>query len=291
MIKSIQKNDTDYPALLKELHEPPQKLYYVGNLDTLKKTCISVVGTRSYTDYGEFMTNKIIEELAILDIAIVSGLAKGIDAIAHKAALENNIPTIAVLGNGLKNIYPTVNLGLAQKIIQNGLLLSEYEPEIVPLKYNFPQRNRIVSGLSIATIVVEAPEKSGALITARLALEQGREIFVVPGDADRKNSKGIIQLIQSSGAYPICCGEDVIEVLKIQPHLFPPVKAENPPTLYKFTPEEAQIFNSMQKRRPTTLEQIAKKTTLVTEKILSTLSILEIKGLISTKDGKYLRKC
>ncbi len=291
MIKSIQKNDTDYPALLRELHESPQKLYYKGDLNTLKKTCISVVGTRKYTDYGEFMTNKIIEELAVLDIAIVSGLAKGIDAIAHKAALENNIPTIAVLGNGLKNIYPIENLGLAQKIIQNGLLLSEYEPEAVPLKYNFPQRNRIVSGLSIATIVVEAPEKSGALITARLALEQGREIFVVPGDADRKNSKGIIQLIQSSGAYPITSGEDVIEVLKIQPHLFPPVKVKNPPILYKLTPEETQIFNSMQPRRSTTLEQIIKKSALTTEKILSTLSILEIKGLISTKDGKYLRKC
>ncbi len=291
MIKSIRKNDTDYPALLRELHESPQKLYYKGDLNTLKKTCISIVGTRKYTDYGEFMTNKIIEELAVLDIAIVSGLAIGIDAIAHKAALENNIPTIAVLGNGLNNIYPTANLRLAQKIIQNGLILSEYEPETPPLKYNFPQRNRIVSGLSIATIVIEAPEKSGALITARLALEQGREIFVVPGDADRKNSKGIIQLIQSSSAYPITSGEDVIEVLKIQPHLFPPAKAKNPPTLYKFTPEEIQILSSMQKRRPTTLDQIAKKSTLAVEKILSTLSILEIKGLVSTKDGKYLRKC
>lgn len=291
MIKSIRKNDTDYPALLRELHESPQKLYYKGDLNTLKKTCISIVGTRSYTDYGEFMTNKIIEELAVLDIAIVSGLAIGIDAIAHKAALENNIPTIAVLGNGLNNIYPIANLRLAQKIIQNGLILSEYEPETPPLKYNFPQRNRIVSGLSIATIVIEAPEKSGALITARLALEQGREIFVVPGDADRKNSKGIIQLIQSSSAYPITSGEDVIEVLKIQPHLFPPAKAKNQPTLYKFTPEETQILSSMQKRRATTLDQIAKKSTLAIEKILSTLSILEIKGLVSTKDGKYLRKC
>jgi len=296
MIKSIRKNDSDYPALLKELYESPQKLYYKGDLNVLQKTCIAIVGTRKYTDYGEFMTNKIIEELAVLDIAIVSGLAKGIDAIAHNAALKNNIPTIAVLGNGLKNIYPTANLRLAQKIIQNGLLLSEYEPETPPLKYNFPQRNRIVSGLSIATIVIEAPEKSGALITARLALEQGREIFVVPGDADRKNSKGVIQLIQNSGAYPITSGEDVIEVLKIQPHLFsqppsPPTKAKNPLTLYKLTTEETQILNSMQTRRPAELEQIAQKSALATEKILSTLSILEIKGLVSTKDGKYLRKC
>ena len=166
------------------------------------------------------MTQKIIEELAVLDIAIVSGMAIGIDTIAHKTALKLNIPTIAVLGSGLNNIYPKANLKLAQKIAQNGLILSEYEPDAPPLNYNFPQRNRLISGLSVATIVVEAPEKSGALITARFALNQGREIFVVPGDADRVNSKGITKLMQKGAAYPVTCGQDIIESLKIQPHLY-----------------------------------------------------------------------
>ncbi|MFH1533730.1 MAG: DNA-processing protein DprA [Nitrospirota bacterium] len=284
MIKKITP-----PGQLLEVYKPPNGLYYKGNTNCLNKTCISIVGTRKYTDYGEFMTQKIIEELAVLDIAIVSGLAIGIDTIAHKTALKLGIPTIAVLGSGLNNIYPRINLNLAQEITQNGLLLSEYEPEAPPLSYNFPQRNRIISGLSVATIVIEAPEKSGALITARFALEQGREIFVVPGDVDRTNSKGITNLLQRGGAYPVTCGQDIIEVLKIQPHLFPQEKSSQP--IYKFTPEEAQIIDNMQKRRPITLEEIAYKSSLQIEKILATLSILEIKGLVSTKDGKYLRKC
>ncbi len=287
MIKKITP-----PRQLREVYDPPNGLYYKGKTGCLSKTCISIVGTRKYTDYGEFMTRNIIEELAVLDIAIVSGLAKGIDTIAHEAALKNNIPTIAVLGSGLENIYPKQNERLAHEITRNGLLLSEYEPETEPIHYNFPQRNRIISGLSVATIVIEAPEKSGALITARFALEQGREIFVVPGDVDRLNSKGILNLLQRGGAYPITSGQDVIEQLKIQPHLFPQEKQEKPKELpYKFTPEESQIIENMQKRRPITLEEIAQKALLPTEKILATLSILEIQGLITTKDGKYLRKC
>lgn len=277
------------PKRLQEVYNPPNSLYYKGNKNCLKKTCISVVGTRKYTEYGEFMTQKLIEELSVLDIAIVSGMAIGIDTIAHETALKFNIPTIAVLGSGLDNIYPKANLKLAEKITQNGLLLSEYEPETPPLNYNFPQRNRLISGLSVATIVIEAPEKSGALITARRALEQGREIFVVPGDADRINSKGITQLIQKGAAYPVTCGQDIIESLKIQPHLFPEKKDKQP--AYNFTPDEAHIINNMIPRRPITLEELTKKSSLQIEKILATLSILEIKGLVSTKDGKYLRKC
>jgi DNA processing protein len=288
MIKKIKP-----PAHLQEVYDPPNGLYYKGKTDCLGKTCISIVGTRKYTDYGEFMTQNIVEELAVLDIAIVSGLAKGIDTIAHEAALKNGIPTIAVLGSGLENIYPRENERLAHEITRTGLLLSEYEPYGEPLKYNFPQRNRIISGLSVATIVIEAPEKSGALITARFALEQGREIFVVPGDVDRPNSKGILNLLQRGGAYPITSGQDVIEQLKIQPHLFPAEKSQEKPKElpYKFTPDEQKIIENMQKRRPITLEELARKSPQPTEKILATLSILEIKGLITTKDGKYLRKC
>lgn len=276
------------PARLKEIYNPPKQLFYKGNKNCLQKTCISIVGTRKYTEYGEFMTKKLVEELAVLDITIVSGLAIGIDTIAHESAIKHDLPTVAVLGSGLDNIYPIVNQKLAHEITQSGLLLSEYEPHKGPINFHFPQRNRIISGLSVATIIIEAPEKSGALITARFALEQGREIFVVPGDADRTNSKGIINLLQRGAAYPITSGQDIIEILKIQPHLFPKETAE--PT-YKFTEEEATIINNMQKRRPSSLEEIAKKSALQTEKILATLSILEIKGLISTKDGKYLRKC
>jgi DNA processing protein len=300
--KILTISNAKYPALLKEIYNPPRTLFYRGELKTLEKTCISIVGTRKYSDYGEMMTQKIVEELAVLDIAIVSGLAKGIDTIAHKAALQNKLPTIAVLGSGINNIYPAENLKLSKEIEKNGLILSEYEDLREPLPLHFPQRNRIVSGLSIATIVIEAPEKSGALITAKLALDQGREIFVVPGDIDRENTEGILRLLQNGGAYPISSGKDVIDVLRRQPHLFKMdfskstkptknTKKELPTPDYKLTPEQEKIFLSLPRRRKIGLEQIQKKTALPPEKILAALSILEIQGLISTKDGKYLRKC
>ncbi len=299
----ITKNHNSYPYLLKQIHSAPQKLYYKGNIKLLKKTCLSIVGTRKYSQYGAFTTNKIVKELSVLDIAIVSGLAKGIDTIAHKAAIENSLPTIAVLGSGIDNIYPKENSSLAEKLIKKNLILSEYPEKEEPKKTNFPQRNRIVSGLSVATIVIEAPKKSGALITAQLALEQGREIFVVPGDIDRRNSTGILHLLQKGSAYPISSGEDVIEILKIQPYLFdynnckrdkPPkhlTKKQKTDKIYNFTAEESAILKSMPLHRKISLDKIKKKTALETSTILSTLSILEIKNLICTKDGKYLRRC
>ena len=310
-IHSIKIEDTAYPHLLREIYNSPKKLYYKGDLEVLEKTCISIVGTRKYSEYGELMTEKIVEELAVIDVAIVSGLAKGIDTIAHKAALKNGLKTIAVLGSGLDNIYPKQNIKLAEKIEQNGLILSEYEPTAEPLDFHFPQRNRIVSGLSVASIVVEAPEKSGALITAKLALDQGREIFAVPGDIDRENSIGALRLIQHSGAYPISSGQDVIEVLKKQPYLFEvqvsepetssstprkskpkqsPIKAKSI-TSYKLTPEESEILSIIPARRSFNVDEILSKTSISPRNILSALSLLEIKELIVTKDGKYLRKC
>lgn len=301
-LKTLTINDNSYPFLLKEIYNPPQKLYYKGNLNILEKTCISIVGTRRYSDYGEFMTEKIIEELAILDIAIVSGLAKGIDTIAHKTALKNNIPTIAVLGSGIENIYPKQNISLAKIIEQKGLLFSEYEPYGEPLNFHFPERNRIISGLCIATIVIEAPEKSGALITAKLALEQGREIFAVPADADRETSKGIIRLLQQGAAYPVSSGQDIIEVLKKQPHLFEMKKRKilnnpakisgcniNKPPKLNLTQDESAVYESLT-RRPQPLDQLLIKTQLRPQNLLSAISFLEIKNLILIKDGKYARK-
>lgn len=300
----MQITNESYPALLRQIYAPPRKLYYKGDVNLLEKTCIAVVGTRKPTQYGEYMTEKIIEDLKVLDIAIVSGLAKGIDTIAHESALKNNIPTIAVLGSGLENIYPKQNQGLADEIGEKGLLISEYGPTAEPKDFHFPQRNRIISGLSVATIMIEAPEKSGALITARFALEHGREIFAVPGDADRENSLGALRLLQNGGAYPISSGLDVIEILKKQPHLFgiektnQKVQTNNNKTLddiYNLTTKEKEIFSAIPHSRPISLDQILDKGKMVAENysaqnILGVLSILEIKGLIFSEDGKYMRK-
>ncbi|MBD3361078.1 DNA-protecting protein DprA, partial [Candidatus Peregrinibacteria bacterium] len=165
--------------------------------------------------------------------------------------------------------------------------------------FHFPQRNRIISGLSIATLIIEAPEKSGALITAELALEQGREIFVVPGDVDRQNSQGILKLLQDGGAYPVASGQDIIKILNKQPHLFNFSKKTNKQSQknkkrdspYKLSPEESEILSVLKIRRSVSIDEIISKTSISTEKLLTVLSFLEIKNLIITKDGKYLRKC
>lgn len=293
MEKTLTKGNKFYPKLLKEIPDPPEKLYYHGDLKILEKTCLAVVGTRKNTDYGEDVTKQLIRELSILDIAIVSGLAQGIDTIAHQAALENNLPTIAVLGSGINNIYPPGNQKLATEIIKHGLILSEYSNNTPPHKSNFPNRNRIISGLSIAVIVIEAPEKSGALITARYAVDQGREIFVVPGDVDRESSLGIIRFLQKNGAYPICSGQDVIEILRDQPHLFKLDKEIQPQEITKeifnLTGNQQLLFSQLNDRHLITLEKLEEKTELPIQEILTALSILEIYGLILIKGGKYRR--
>lgn len=302
----IKIDDDIYPSILREIYNPPCELFYKGKLELLKKTCIAIVGTRRNTDYGEFIAEKIVEELAILDIAIVSGLAKGIDTIAHKAALKNNLPTIAVLGSGINNIYPKSNNGLAAEIEKKGLILSEYEDLTEPIDFQFPQRNRIISGLSIAVIVIEAPEKSGSLITAKLALDQNREIFTVPGDISRETSLGPLKLMQECGAYPISSGKEVIEILHKQPSLFKKKIAErsqesipqNIPKIhiqkqikphYNLTQAQQKIFATLSKYKVSYLEKIQSKTKLEPSIILSNLSILEIQGLAKSAYGGYVR--
>ncbi|MCX6734563.1 MAG: DNA-processing protein DprA [Candidatus Peregrinibacteria bacterium] len=301
-------NLSNYPTLLKEIHKPPERLYYKGDISLLNKPCISVVGTRKYSDYGEEMTAKIIRELSVLDICIVSGLALGIDSIAHRTALECGTPTIAVLGSGIDNIYPPQNLELAEEIQNSGLLLSEYSDMREPLKINFPQRNRIVSGLSLATILIEAPEKSGALITADLALNQGREVFVVPGDIDRENSIGPLHLLQKGHAYPISSGQEIIEILREQPHLFklnsrikerrsalfqprpvPPKKV--PPIPFDLSPSQSRVLKLFPKSKGLDMETLEHKSNLPIRELLQSITMLEMQQLIVTKSGKYYRNC
>ncbi len=175
----LRNDDNEFPQLLKEIHDMPYALYYRGNTGCLHKDCCAVVGTRRATTYGRKAAFVLAKELSENDITVVSGLALGIDAMAHKGAVqEKKGATVAVLACGLDNIYPRTNVQLAAKIIQNGgCLLSEYAPGEQPLKYRFPERNRIISGLSKATVVIEAPAKSGSLITADFAIEQNRDLF------------------------------------------------------------------------------------------------------------------
>lgn len=287
----------EIPHLLTQIPNPPKKLYYRGDLEVFGKTCVSVVGTRQSSNYGMEMTDKIISELSLLDIAVVSGLAKGIDAVAHKSALENNLPTIAVLGSGLGNIYPQENKELADKIIASGgLLLSEYPDTAPPISYQFPQRNRIISGLSIATIVVEASGKSGALITAQFAVDQGREVFVIPGDVDRKTSQGPLQLLQKGLAYPISSGQDILAFLKEQSPLFSnkTVKAVTSSTHANpsshLTAEQNLILQCLSQRRGLDFDRLLQQTDLPVHHLLSAISSLELLNLITQKQGLYFNQ-
>ena len=209
-IKMITILDKNYPLKLKHIYDKPVILFARGNIDLLSEKSIAIVGCRDCTEYGQNISKKLAYDLSKNDFCIVSGLARGIDKFAHLGALEANGKTVAVIGNGLDNIYPYENKNLCERIIQNnGLIVTEYIIGTKPSKMNFPARNRIISGLSDGVIVVEAKEKSGALITAEFALEQGKEVFAVPGNIKRLNSKGTNELIKD-GANILTDYKDII---------------------------------------------------------------------------------
>ena len=202
--------DQDYPEMLRQIPDPPALLYGCGSVP--EGQALAIVGTRQPTDFGRVFTERLAEELAAAGVVIVSGLARGIDAAAHRGTLSGGGRTLAVLGCGIDRVYPHENLRLYQQIIEQGALLSEYPPGSEPLPGHFPGRNRIISGLSKATLVIEASRDSGSLITAEFALEQGREVMAVPGGVDRKTSYGPNLLIKQ-GAHPITESQEVLEIL------------------------------------------------------------------------------
>lgn len=314
--KILQLKDKEYSSLLKQIHKPPQQLFYKGNLEILEKPCMAVVGTRKNSDYGEYLVKKIIKELAAFDICIVSGLARGIDTLAHHSALENNLSTIAVLGSGIDYIYPRENYQLAVNILKtDNLIISEFPDLTEPVKTNFPRRNRIISGLSLGILVIEAPEKSGALITSTCAADQNREVFTIPGDIDRPNSTGTLKLLQN-GAHPISSGREIIEILQAQPSMFPisnkdpaqqdlfqqapPNKepsqqeAQEPPKnlpkiTYNLTELQQKILEAIPKNRPQTFEKILQKSSLPITQLLIELSFLEINKAIINQNNSFKR--
>ena len=266
--------DNSYPKLLKEIYNPPALLYIKGRLQETDEFSLGIVGTRRPSAYGQQVTPLITADLAQSGLTIVSGLAKGIDTLAHEAALQAGGRTIAVLGCGLNNIYPASNKELAQAISQQGAVLSEFPPDTMPLPQYFPLRNRIVAGLSLGTLVIEAPTRSGALITAQQALEQNREIFAVPGTIFSINSSGTNNLIKL-GAKLVNHANDILEELNLnlitdsQPNQ--QIKPDNQ--------TEALILEHLS-YEPLHVDKIIIQTKLLPSAINSTLSLMEVKGKV-----------
>lgn len=285
MSEHIQKIlPNDFPQALNEIPEPPDELYLRGNLpDPTQYYYLAVVGSRKYTAYGREATERIISGLAGYPICIVSGLAVGIDGIAHRAALDAKLPTVAVPGSGLDTsvIYPRAHANLAREIVEDGgALLSEYEPKLRAAPWTFPQRNRIMAGLSQGVLIVEAEEQSGTQITARLALDYNKNVFVVPGSIFSATSKGTNKLIKQ-GATPITSAIDLLEELGFVKQQIGALDL----TLY--TPEERAIIVLLDE--PRAREDILALSTLSSSQTLSTLTILEIKGAIREKMGRMER--
>lgn len=213
-IKTIKINDKEYPKKLKQLENPPKQIYVLGDSSILNNFSIAIVGCRLCSDYGKKMAQSIAYNLAKYDINVISGLAMGIDTNAHIGCLMNKGKTIAVVAHGLDMIYPTQNIDLANEIIENGgAIISEYPVGVTPKKENFPARNRLISGLSDGVVVIEAKERSGALITVECALEQGKDVFAVPGNINSVNSIGTNNLIKE-GAKITTCVNDILEEYK-----------------------------------------------------------------------------
>ncbi len=209
--------DADYPPQLKEIYAPPPLLFVLGSMDVFRQNAIAVVGTRRCTQYGKNATISLVKELVEKQLVIVSGLAHGIDTIAHRTCLENNGKTVAVLGCGIDVSYPRDNKELLERIASSGAVVSEFPLGASPETYNFPRRNRIISGCSAGVVVIEAPEKSGSLITANYALQQGREVFAVPGPIFSASSTGTFNLLKE-GAIPVKSASDIIENIQVISH-------------------------------------------------------------------------
>ena len=294
-IEPLTLDDEAYPPALREIHDPPPLLYVKGELLDRDRHAIGVVGSRRVTHYGRESARRLSFQLAHAGITVISGLARGIDTAAHEAALAAGGRTIAVLGSGIGNVYPPENLALAERIAEQGAVISEFPVLYVPDRQSFPLRNRIVSGMSQGILVVEAPARSGALITANQAMEQGRNVYAVPGPIDRPNSEGCHRLIQD-GAKLVLDSRDVLEEMEF---LFDPSSparsdAEGPakspsPVLATLDDSERRVLDAIGDEE-IPIDALIEAADLPSAIVSATLLKLEMKRLVKPLPGKYYTK-
>ncbi|PAB61281.1 DNA-processing protein DprA [Anaeromicrobium sediminis] len=277
-IKVIGIRDNEYPELLRNIYNPPTVLYVRGSIEKEKCDIISIIGSRRASTYGRTMAYKISKELSDRGITIGSGMARGIDTVAHRACVENGGRTYAVLGTGVDVCYPHENKSLMEKIIENGAIISEFPIGTKPRPENFPMRNRIISGIAKGVIVIEAALKSGTLITVDHALEQGREVFALPGHVTALLSGGTNKLIQS-GAKLVTCVDDILEELQLE-NIYNKKKNE-----VSLSDSEKEIYEYIKDNQPVSIEKIEKDKKWNIQNISTILTFLELKGVLETLPG------
>ena len=278
-IKILTWVDNAYPQRLKEIEQPPPVLYIRGEYLPDDLFAVAIVGTRRVTSYGRQITEELASYLAGHGITVISGLARGVDAIAHQTALKAGGRTIGVLGSGVDKIYPPEHRQMAEQMMRNGAIVSDYAPGTPPDASNFPPRNRIISGLSLAIVVIEAGETSGALITAEFAAEQGREVFAVPGSILAPQSKGTNKLIQQ-GALPLLSVNDLMQALDL-------TRMGDQKAVRKILPAdetEARVMNVLS-AQPLHVDEIRNQTELPIEKVSAALALMELKGMVRQVGG------
>ena len=272
----LNTDDKNYPELLKSIDKPPEKLNYKGDFQSVfLENTLAVVGSRKMTSYGKMVTEKLVREVSSCGITIVSGFMYGVDALAHQTAIENNGKTIGVLPCGVDVIHPAYQKKLYQQLLRNGFFVSEYDDNMPPERWTYPKRNRITIGLSQATLVIEAAEKSGSIISAELAKKYNRKLFAVPGSVFSETSAGTNKLLKE-GATPVTCAQDILSFFdKEEGTLFEEME---------LSPEESEIMEIL-KQSPHETDEIVRKTKKPATVVGETLSSLEMKGVIK-KEGR-----
>ncbi|MCL1982925.1 MAG: DNA-processing protein DprA [Clostridiales bacterium] len=276
--KSVSPGDKYYPVLLSHIKNPPKILYYVGDISLASKLSVAVVGTRKATRYGTWAAMNLSERLAAHGIVVTSGMASGIDTCGHRGAIKGGGKTIAVLGSGIDVCSPAANRRLMDEIAEDGLLVSEYPPGTPATKYTFPQRNRIISGISAATVVVEAGLASGSLITAEHAAEQGKDVYAIPGNIDSVYSLGTNKLIKE-GALPLIVADDLLDDLGVKRN---PVESR----MAELGKAEREIIGHIESQSEVTVDFLCRRTGKQPSEINGMITVLEIKGMVYTFMGK-----
>jgi DNA processing protein len=274
----VARSDPGFPRMLRAIHDPPPGLFVRGDapLALLERTSVAVVGARACSAYGVAVSTLLGRELAAAGVVVISGLARGVDGAAHRGALDTGV-TVAVLGCGIDRDYPRAHASLATEIARDGLIVSEYPPGVDPAPWRFPARNRIVAGLAHATVVVEARARSGALITTDLALDEGREVFAVPGEITSHLSHGTNALLRL-GATPVTCAADVLSAIGIEPApARPPIRIDGVPAVVRAVVGDGAAA----------IDEIVRRTSLTVGEVAAALTELELLGLVTQTDGVY----